>query len=323
MAYSPSGEHLAAASTHIICIYDSYSLYKRHQFSLGMMHRVEEIYYSSDRLHCISQSKRIVVYNSEADYKEEFSYNPRMETNVIEGIFMILKEKAPVSNSKKASAIVYDEKTNVVIFSMGGKIHFMNGNKYELMGSYDFEEVTCMEICHCISTLFLGTASGKIIAYPWPNKPNNISSRLPSFQVHSSRVKRIKLSSDMFYLVSITEESLYVHSLALMKEMRKIEKYELQREFNPQSMLSLDFLARQGLCLFSTYQYHKKHECIKENEEEVVNLNFILPEEREKQKYSMLSKLSSDRESLAFENQEKCLPYKTEAINMKERILNL
>ena len=86
-----------------------------------------------------------------------------------------------------------------------------------------------MELSPSISTLFLGTATGKIICYPWPNKPININSNLPSYQIHNTRIKKIKMSSDMFFLISISEESLYVHSLALTKEMRKIEKYEPQR----------------------------------------------------------------------------------------------
>ena len=115
-----------------------------------------------------------------------------------------------------------------------------------------------MELVPTISTLFLGTSTGKIICYPWPNKPVNITSVLPTVQAHSSRVKRIKLSSDMFYLVSISEESLYIHNFSLIKEMRKIDKYELQRESNPHSILALDFFIRQGICLFSTSQLNKK-----------------------------------------------------------------
>ena len=86
-----------------------------------------------------------------------------------------------------------------------------------------------MELVPSISTLFLGTSTGKLICFPWPNKPVNIMSVLPTVQAHNTRVKKIRLSSDMFYLISISEESLYIHNFSLIKEMRRIDKYELQR----------------------------------------------------------------------------------------------
>jgi hypothetical protein len=42
-----------------------------------------------------------------------------------------------------------------------------------------------MEYSPYLSTLFLGTMSGEIIAFPWPNKPSNILDQLPKFRFHS------------------------------------------------------------------------------------------------------------------------------------------
>jgi len=97
----------------------------------------------------------------------------------------------------------------------------------------------------------MGTATGKIIAFPWPNKPINITSKIPTYWAHRSRVKKIKIASNLFILVSITDESIYVHSLTFIHEMRKVQKYELQREYNPKSLLTIDFFMKMGYCLFT------------------------------------------------------------------------
>jgi hypothetical protein len=59
--------------------------------------------------------------------------------------------------------------------------------------------------------------SGKIIAFPWPNKPANITSKIPKFQISKSKIKNIKLNSNMFELVCISDESKYIHSLTLIQ----------------------------------------------------------------------------------------------------------
>lgn len=109
-----------------------------------------------------------------------------------------------------------------------------------------------MEYCRHLGTLFFGTQTGKIIAFPWPNKPINITSKTPTFSVHKSRVKKIKVSSNLNDLITVADESLYIHSITLVKEMRKIQKVELQRECFPQSLVAIDFYMKVGLCLFTT-----------------------------------------------------------------------
>ena len=59
---------------------------------------------------------------------------------------------------------------------------------------------------------------------------------------------------------------------------------------------------------------------MKENEEENVNLNFILPEEREKHKVKILDQLDRDKENLHKENEQLSHPYKVETMKGKEKI---
>lgn len=48
-----------------------------------------------------------------------------------------------------------------------------------------------------------------------------------------------------------------------------------------------------------------------------MNFNFILPEEREKQKLGMLRKLEGERERIAAETMDVGMPMKLEAVNLK------
>ena len=73
-------------------------------------------------------------------------------------------------------SLFYDLDLQVVIFSSGKKIFFLNTLTNESLGSYDVEAISCMEYNTHLATLFLGTASGELIAFPWPNKPSNILS---------------------------------------------------------------------------------------------------------------------------------------------------
>ena len=40
--------------------------------------------------------------------------------------------------SKKFGAIIYDEKTKVVIFTLGSKIYFMHSENFQSLGIFDF-----------------------------------------------------------------------------------------------------------------------------------------------------------------------------------------
>lgn len=44
---------------------------------------------------------------------------------------------------------------------------------------------------------------------------------------------------------------MYIHSLTVVHEMRKIQKYELQREYNNKSLLAMNFYLRAGFCLMT------------------------------------------------------------------------
>jgi hypothetical protein len=164
LCYSKAGNDLAAAAAYNILIYDCYSYTKKHQICLGVSYRIEEVRYSEGFdngrlkhcLECITSNKRLVTYNTDLGYQEEFAFNPKshLENSVADDIMTIVSNKmnkisnkldlevggeaaaeaeskarlAETSNlsSKKFGAIVYDEKTNVVIFSLGAKIYFIS-----------------------------------------------------------------------------------------------------------------------------------------------------------------------------------------------------
>lgn len=44
----------------------------------------------------------------------------------------------------------------------------------------------------------MGTVTGKIVAFPWPNKPINITSKIPIYWVHRTKIKKIKVTSNLF-----------------------------------------------------------------------------------------------------------------------------
>lgn len=101
-------------------------------------------------LQCITTNKRLVVYNAEQQYREEFAFNPKshVENSMIEGIMSIFGAKTAkmssnraefsdllspaanaqteASNSKKFGVVFYDERTKVVIFTHSQKIYFIN-----------------------------------------------------------------------------------------------------------------------------------------------------------------------------------------------------
>ena len=60
----------------------------------------------------------------------------------------------------------------------------------------------------------------------------------------------------------------------------------------------IDLLTKKGLCLYTSEYLNEKEEKLKEFEEEAMNLNFILPEEREKQKKGMLEDLQTGQKNI-------------------------
>lgn len=63
-----------------------------------------------------------------------------------------------------------------------------------------------MQYSQYLSTLFLGTEKGELIAFPWPNKPSNILDQLPRFKFHSQKIIEIKITPDYKYLMTISSD---------------------------------------------------------------------------------------------------------------------
>jgi hypothetical protein len=45
--------------------------------------------------------------------------------------------------------------------------------------------------------------------------------------------------------------------------MRKIQKYDIQRQFNPKIPLTLDIYIKKGFCLYTNEQLDKKSQTVK------------------------------------------------------------
>jgi hypothetical protein len=45
--------------------------------------------------------------------------------------------------------------------------------------------------------------------------------------------------------------------------MRKINKYDIPRQFNPKILLILDIYVKKGFCLYTTEQFDNKSETVK------------------------------------------------------------
>lgn len=81
-----------------------------------------------------------------------------------------------------------------------------------------------MEYNKQIATLFIGTFTGELIAFPWPNKPSNIISTLPRFKFHSSKIIKIKITSNFKYLVTLgSDMSIYKANINYILNLKKLK----------------------------------------------------------------------------------------------------
>lgn len=46
-------------------------------------------------LQCVTNNKRLVIYNVDLDYREEFAFNPKshIENNIVEGILSVVTSR--------------------------------------------------------------------------------------------------------------------------------------------------------------------------------------------------------------------------------------
>jgi hypothetical protein len=121
----------------------------------------------------------------------------------------------------------------------------------------------------------------------------------------------IRVTSDLRELITVGEdEALVVCSLVAVRNLKRFEGLELIEHLSGSIRICYDFLARRGLCLFTHGKMADKCDELKDCEDEVLNANFILPEERQKQKEQMFANVKTNMKDIAEGNQ-----YLYDAIN--------
>lgn len=81
-----------------------------------------------------------------------------------------------------------------------------------------------MEYNKTLATLFMGTINGELIAFPWPNNPQNILTKVPRFKLHSGKVINIKTTSDLKYLITIgSDNSLYKLEITYILNLNRLK----------------------------------------------------------------------------------------------------
>jgi hypothetical protein len=147
IAYSEYGEHFAVGSSHTINVYNSYNCRKKMTVNLPMGSLVESLEYRANHLVCILKTKRVIVYHALLEYKEIFTFNPKNYLTEKKHEFHQPKPGESIQNlmtltikglvSIDVQSLFYDLDLQVVIFSSGKKIFFLNTLTNESLGIYE------------------------------------------------------------------------------------------------------------------------------------------------------------------------------------------
>jgi hypothetical protein len=104
------------------------------------------------------------------------------------------------------SFIYYCPILNFFIYSYKSTVYFFNCTNQTVHAAIELQPLTCIHYCANLATLIMGTDSGEVICFPWPNKPTNLQSEQRRFKLHASRVVDIKVTSDLRELITIGED---------------------------------------------------------------------------------------------------------------------
>ena len=147
IAYSEYGEHFAVGSSNTINVYNSYNCIKKLTVNLPMGSLVESLEYRANHLVCILKTKRVIVYHALLEYKEIFTFNPKNYLTENKNELHKPKPGESMQNlmtltikglvSIDVHSLFYDLDLQVVIFSSGKKIFFLNTLTNESLGIYE------------------------------------------------------------------------------------------------------------------------------------------------------------------------------------------
>ena len=105
----------------------------------------------------------------------------------------------------------------------------------------------------------------------------------------------MKVTSDLKELISVADDrSLSINSITYVKNLKRMQGAEMIEFMPNQLKLCYDFLSRKGICQYTHGKQAEKADLLRDYEEEVLNRNFIMPEESQKQKEGMVVKLQEE-----------------------------
>jgi hypothetical protein len=104
------------------------------------------------------------------------------------------------------SPFYYCPLLNFFIYSYQNTVYFFNCTAGAVHASVELDALSCLHYCPNLATLFLGTANGELICFPWPNKPSNLLCEQRKFKLHAGRIVDIRVTSDLREIITIGED---------------------------------------------------------------------------------------------------------------------
>ena len=128
-------------------------------------------------------------------------------------------------------------------------------------------------------------------------------------------------STDLREIITISQDnSTCISSLTFVRNMKRLEGLELIEYLSANISINFDFLMRKGFFQYTHSEMSNKLDLIKDYEDEALNMNFIMPEERAKQKQQMISHINSETFNLTEVNDKEFGAFKQETGQAKEDI---
>ena len=327
-AISPFGDHIAIASSTTIYLYDFYSCRKIRTIALSFGNPIDSLDYSGPNLVCTLRNKKVYVFDTIHDYREKVAFNPKMslerdmprQSDQLR-VSTIISYSISEAVTGAVNCTYYDPILNLVIYSCRNLVCFHNCLTNTPLFSTELAAVTSIHHCPNLQTLFMGTQEGEVITFNWPNRPSNLPAHHRRVKLHAGRIIDLKVTADLKELITIADDqSVSVNSITYVKNLKRMEGPEMIEYMPHQLKLCYDFLTRKGVCQYTHGKYSDKTDLLRDYEEEVLNRNFILPEESLKQKQFMVKALEEEAKGLELADREDLLKLRGRTDAAKNKI---
>lgn len=104
------------------------------------------------------------------------------------------------------SPLYYCPILNFFIYSYQSTIYFFNCTVGSVHSSVELDALSSIYYCQDLATLFLGTANGDLICFPWPNKPSSLVCEQRKFKLHAGRIVDIRVTSDLREIITVGDD---------------------------------------------------------------------------------------------------------------------